>query len=84
MSNLVRVGKLIGHMKYLMRSVKRGEEAVEICSDDIWDVKMVNSLYNMVSGRFNFKGNRKSDSFSWSLVISYLYTRRGYNIVELN
>ena len=45
-----------------------------------WDVKRVNSIYTMVSGRFNFKRNRSFDSLSWSSVVRGLYTRRGYII----
>ena len=46
---------MLGDMKHLMRSVKRASEAVGIWTEDNWDVKRVNSLYTMVSGRFNFK-----------------------------
>ena len=42
-------------MKYLMRSVKRSAEAVGTWTEDNWDVKRVNSLYNMLSVRFKFK-----------------------------
>ena len=38
----------------------------------------------MVSGGFNFTINKRFDSLSWSLVVKYLYTRRGYIIGELN
>ena len=48
------------------------------------DVKRVNSLYTVVSGRFDFKRNERFDSFSWSSVVRDLYTRRGYSIGELN
>ena len=48
------------------------------------DVKRVNSLYTMVSGRFNFKINKRFDSFSWLSVVRDLYTRRGCIIGELN
>ena len=44
---------MLGDMKYLLSSVKRAAEAVEIWTEDNWDVNIVNSLYNMVSGRFN-------------------------------
>ena len=71
-------------MKYLMRSVKRSGEAVGIWNEDTWDVKRVNSLYTMLSGRFNFKSKNMFDSFSCSLVVRYLYTRRGYIIGEIN
>ena len=30
----------------------------------------------MVSGRFNFKINKRFDSLIYSLVVRYLYTRR--------
>ena len=75
---------MLGGMKYLMRSIKRVSEAVGIWTEDIWDVKRVNSLYTMVSGRFNFKVNKRFVSLSWSLVFRDLYTRRGYIIGELN
>ena len=64
--HLVRGRKLLGVMKYLSRSVKRAEEVVGILTEDNWDVKRVNSLYNMVYGRFNFKRNKRFDSLSWS------------------
>ena len=48
-------------MKYLMRPVKRAVEEVEIWTEENWDVKRVNSLYTMVSGRFNFKINNRFD-----------------------
>ena len=44
----------------------------------------MNSLYTMVSGRFNFKINKRFYSFSWSSVVKDFYTRRGYIIGELN
>ena len=47
-------------------------------------MKRVNSLYTMVSGRFNFKINKRFDSLSWSLVVRYLKTSRVYIIGELN
>ena len=47
-------------------------------------VKRVNSLYNVVSGRFDFKRNKRFDSLSWSSVVRDFYTRRGYTIGELN
>ena len=45
-------------------------------------MKIVNSLYTMVSIRFNFKTNKRFDSLSWSSVVKDLYTRRGYIIGE--
>ena len=83
-SHLVIVMKVLGDMKYLMRSVKRAADAVGIWTEDNWDVKRVNSLYTMVSGRFNFKINKRFDSLSWSLVVRDFYTRRGFIIGELN
>ena len=71
---------MIRDMKYLMRLVKQAEEAVGICTEENLDVKRVNSLYTMVSGRFNFKISKRFDSLSWSLVVRGLYTRRGYII----
>ena len=55
-----------------------------IWTEDNWDVKRVNSLYTMVSRRFNFKMNKRFNSLSWSSVFRYFYTRRGCIIVELN
>ena len=63
--HLVRGRKVLGDMKYLMRSVKRAAEAVGIWTEDNWDVKRVNSLYTMVSGRFIFKRNKRFDSLIW-------------------
>ena len=83
-SNFVRGSKVLGDMKYLMRSVKRAVQAVGIWTEDHWDVKRVNSLYTMVSGRSNFKRSKGFDSLIWSSVVRDLYTRRGYIIGELN
>ena len=76
--------KVLRDTKYLMRPVKRAEDAVGICTEENWDVKRVNSLHTMVSGRFNFKINKRFDSLSWSLVVRDLYTRRDSIIGELN
>ena len=57
---------MLWDMKYLMRLVKQAEEAVGIWTEENWDTKRVNSLYTMVSGRFNFKINERFDSLSWS------------------
>ena len=76
--------KVLGGMRYLMRSVKQAADAVGIWTEYNWDMKRVNSLYTMVSGRFNFKINKMFDSLSWSSVVRYLYTRRGYIIGEIN
>ena len=84
MFNLGKGRKLIGDMKYLIRSVKRAEEAVGIWTEENWDVKRVNSLYTMVSGRFNFKRNNMFDSLIWSSVVTDFYSRRGYTIGGLN
>ena len=65
-SSFVRGRKVLGDMKYLMRSVKQAAEAVGIWTEDNWDVRRVNSLYTMVYGRFNFKINKSFDSLSWS------------------
>ena len=83
-SHLVIVMKVLGDMKYLMRSVKQAADAVGIWTEDNQDLKRVNSLYTMVSGRFNFKRNKMFDSLSWSLVVRDFYTRRGCIIGELN
>ena len=58
-SRLVRGRKMIGDMKYLMTPVKWAAEAVVIWTEENWDVKRVNSLYTMVSGRFSFKINKR-------------------------
>ena len=76
--------KVLGDMAYLMRSVKRAAEAVGIWTEDNWDVKRGDSLYTMVSRRFVFKRNKRFDSLSWSSVVIYVYTWRGYIIVYLN
>ena len=44
----------------------------------------MNSAYTMVSGRFNFKINKRFDSLSWSSVVRDFYTRRDCIIGELN
>ena len=59
-------------------------EAVVIWTEDNWDVKRVNSLYTMVSGRFTFKINKRFYSISWLSVVMDLYTSRGNTIGELN
>ena len=61
-SHFSRLRKVLRDMKYLTRSVKRAAGAVGIWTEDHWDVKRVNSLYTMVSGRFNFKINKRFDS----------------------
>ena len=75
---------MLGDMIYLMSSVKLAAEVVGMCTEDHWDVKIVNSLYTMVSGRIIFKIDKKFDSLSWTSFIRYLHTIRGYIIVELN
>ena len=83
-SHLVIVMKVLGEMKYLMRSVKQAADAVGIWTDENPDVKRVNSLYTMVSGRFNFKTNKRFDSLSCSSAVRDFYTRRDCIIGELN
>ena len=83
-SRFVRGRKVLEDMKYLMRSVKRAAEAIGILTEEKLDVKRVNSLYTMISGRFNFKINKRFDSLSWSSVARDFFTRRGYIIGELN
>ena len=83
-SHLVIVMKVLGDMKYLMRPVKQAEDAVGNWTEENQDVKRVDSLYTMVSGRFNFKINKRFDSLSWSSVVRNFYTRRGCIIGELN
>ena len=63
-----------------MRSVKQAAEAVGVWTEEAWYVKRLNSLYTMVSGRFNLKINKRFDSLSWSLVVRDSYTRRIYII----
>ena len=41
-SHLVRVRKVLGDMKYLMKSVKQAADAVGIWTEDKWHVKRVN------------------------------------------
>ena len=60
-NDLVRGRKLLEVKKYLMGSVKQAVEAVGIWIKKNWDVKRVNLLYTMVSGRFNFKINDTFD-----------------------
>ena len=60
-SNLFRVSKVLGDTKYFMRSVKLKAEAVGIWTEENCYVKRVNSLYTMVSGKFNFKGSKRFD-----------------------
>ena len=69
--------KVLGGIKYLMRSVKLAAEAVGIWTEDNWYMKRVNSLYTMVSGRLNLKMNKRFDSLSWQSVVRGLYKRRG-------
>ena len=83
-SHLVRGRKVLRDMKYLMKSVKRAAVAVEIRTEDNWDVKRVYSLYTMVSWRLNFKINKRFNLLIWSLLGRNFCTRRGYIIGELN
>ena len=83
-SRLIRGRRVLQDMKYLMRSVKRSEEAVVHQTVDNWYVKRVNSLYTMVSEKYHFKRNKRFDLLSWSSVVRYLYTRRYYIIGELH
>ena len=52
-------------MKYLKRPVKQAVDAVGIWTEENWDAKRVNSLYTMISWRFNFKVNKRFDSLIW-------------------
>ena len=72
---------MLGDMIYLMRPAA---EAVGIWTKEISYVKRVNSLYSMVSGKLDYKENKRFDSLSWSLVFRYLYTSRVYIIIELD
>ena len=67
-----------------MRSVKLASEVVVIWFEENWDIKRVNSLFTVVSWRFNVKINKRFNSLSWSSVVIYLYIRRGYIIGDLN
>ena len=69
MSHLVIRRKVLGDMKYLIRSVKRAADTVGIWTEENRDVKIVNSLYTMISRRFNFKRNKMFDSLSWSSYV---------------
>ena len=75
-SHLVIVMKVLGDMKYLMRSVKQAADAVVIWTEENRDMKRVNSFYTMVSGRFNLKINKRFDSLSWSSAVRDFYTRK--------
>ena len=66
---------MLGDMKYLMTSVKQAAEVIGIWTEENWDMKRVIPLYTMVSGRFNFKRNKRFDSLSWSSFVKDLYTR---------
>ena len=76
--HLVIVWTVLGCMKYLTRRVKRAAEAVGIWTKENWDLRKVSSLYTMESGRINFTITKRFDSLSWSSVVRYLHTRRGY------
>ena len=67
-------------MKYLMSLVQQEAEAVGIWTEDNWDVKRVNSLYTMVSERFNIKINKRFDSLTWPYFVRYVYKRCDYSI----
>ena len=77
-SHLVIVMKVLGDMTYLMRSVKQEADAVGIWSEENRDVKRVNSLYTMVSRRFNFKINKRFDSLSWSIGFQGFLYKEGF------
>ena len=64
--HLFRGRKWLGDIKYLMRSVKLEAEVADIWTEDNGDAKRLNSLYTMVSGRFNSQINKRFDSLSWS------------------
>ena len=70
-----------GDMKYLMRLVKRTAGALGISTEESWDMKRVNSLYTMVSGRFIFKRNNRFDSLSWS-YFSGVWLQGGVILLE--
>ena len=58
-SNLVRGGRFLGDMKYLIKSIKRAAEAVGIWTEENWYVNRMNLMYTMVSGKFNIKKRRR-------------------------
>ena len=60
----VRGRKVLGDMKYSMRSVKLSAQAVGIWTEDNWDVNTLKSLYSILYGRFIFKRNKIFDSSS--------------------
>ena len=64
MYNFVGGKKVLGDMKYLMRSVKQSSEEVGIGTEDNWDVKIVNSLYTMITVSLDFKRKNRFDSLS--------------------
>ena len=61
MSHLVIGSKELGFKNYSMRTDKLEAEAVVIWTEDNWNMKRMNSLYNMVYGRLNFKINKRFD-----------------------
>ena len=59
MYHLVRIRKMLGGIKYLMTLVQLAAGEVEICTEENWDTKIVNSVYTMVYGGLNFKINNR-------------------------
>ena len=66
---LARGSKVLWDIKYSMSSVKLSMKEVGIWTEENWGTKRVNSLYTMVSGRLNFKINKRFGSLSWSSVV---------------
>ena len=58
-SPLVRGVKVLGNMKYLMRSFNLAAEGLVFWTEENWDVKRVNSLFTMVYLNCSFKLVRK-------------------------
>ena len=83
-SHFFRGNKVLGDMKYLMISVKQAAVVVVIVTAENLDVKRVNSLHTMISGRFNFKRKNMFDSLSWSSFVRDLYISKVCIFGELN
>ena len=79
----VNVLSVLSQGNLAVESLIKGGEKWEFLTVDNWDVKRVYSLHTLVSGKLNFKINKRFDSLSWSLVVRYLYTRRANIIGEI-
>ena len=83
-SRLVINRRFLRDMKYLMSSVKQATETLGIWTEHNWDVKRLNSLYTMVSGRCSFRINEKFNWFSWLSIFNYFYIKMGYILGEFH